>query len=106
MKNFNLKKTLGTIIVLLMVPLWAFSQNFIVKGTVKDASGEALLGVNISQVGTVNGTVSDVNGNFQISVSPNAKLQFSFVGYLGQVIAVGEKRTLHDSMVSWRSKIY
>jgi len=64
MKNFNFKKTLGTIIVLLMVPLWAFSQNFIVKGTVKDASGEALLGVNISQVGTANGTVSDVNGNF------------------------------------------
>ena len=95
MKCFNLKKVPGIIIALLMVPLWAFSQNFIVKGAVRDASGEALLGVNISQVGTANGTVSDVNGNFQLSVSPNAKLQFSFVGYVGQVIAVGEKRTLN-----------
>jgi len=32
---------------------------------------------------------------FMLSVSPNAKLQFSFVGYIGQVIAIGEKRTLN-----------
>ncbi|WP_321479101.1 TonB-dependent receptor [uncultured Bacteroides sp.] len=96
MKCINSKKTFGVLIIFMLVPLWAFSQNIIVKGNVKDAFGETFPGVNIIQVGTnSNGTISDLDGNFQISVPSNAKLRFSFVGYLDQIIAVEGQRNIN-----------
>lgn len=58
-------------------------QEVIVKGRVLDDGGVPLPGVNILEKGTINGTVTDVNGNFQMAVSSgDAVLVFSFVGYL------------------------
>ena len=59
-----------------------FSQAQKVSGTVRDAStGEELIGVSILEIGTTNGVVTDIDGNFSFSVQPGAKLQFSYVGY-------------------------
>lgn len=98
MKCFNLKKTLGLLVMFMMIPLWAVSQNITVKGSIKDASGETLPGVNVLQVGTTNGTISDFDGNYSIQVPSNAKLEFSFVGYTPQIINVGGKRAINVTM--------
>lgn len=53
-----------------------------VAGTVKDKNGEPLIGVSIMEKGTTNGTVTDLDGNYTLTVqSENAVLQFSYVGY-------------------------
>ncbi|NKI25041.1 TonB-dependent receptor [Arenibacter sp. 6A1] len=52
-----------------------------VTGTVVDDSGQALAGVNIVEKGTSNGTATDFDGNYQISVAQNATLIFSYIGY-------------------------
>lgn len=53
-----------------------------VTGTITSTSGEPLLGVNILEVGTSNGTVSDVDGKYSIDLTaPNASLQISYTGY-------------------------
>ena len=52
-----------------------------VSGTVSDASGNPIPGVNVVEKGTTNGTASDFDGNYSISVSSNSTLVFSYVGY-------------------------
>lgn len=79
---------------LMMIPIWVSAQNITVKGTVKDATGEGLPGVNVLQQGTTNGIITDIDGNFAINVPSNAKLEFSFIGYVKQVVAVNGQRTL------------
>ncbi len=67
-----------------------------VKGTVSDYDGTTLPGVNILEVGTQNGTVSDIDGNYQLEVSgPDAELNFSFVGYEAQKVKVGTQATIN-----------
>lgn len=57
-----------------------------VTGTVMDAKGEAVIGANIIEKGTTNGTVTDVNGGFSLTVENNGILQVSYIGYLTQEI--------------------
>ena len=64
------------------VPL-AGAQNLIVKGTVTTPDGEGAIGATVMEKGTKNGTVTDIDGNFSISVgSKNSTLIVSYVGYL------------------------
>lgn len=66
----------------------SFAQTHHVKGTVSDAMGPTF-GASILEKGTTNGTVSDIDGNFELNVkSPNAVLVFSFVGLQTQEIEV------------------
>ena len=69
-----------------------------VSGTVLDATGEPLIGVSVLEAGTNNGVVTDFNGDFSITVKQNAKLTFSYVGYLSQTIPAknGMKVTLEE----------
>ncbi len=73
---------------LLMVSSLAFAQSK-VSGTVKDANGEPLIGVSIQEVGTQNGAVTDVNGNYTLSVKPGAKLKISYIGFTPQTVKAG-----------------
>lgn len=52
-----------------------------VSGIVKDASGEPIIGANVMEKGISNGTITDMNGNFRLSVSADATLEISFIGY-------------------------
>ena len=56
-----------------------FAQN-VVTGSVKDDTGQFLPGVSVVVKGTTNGTVTDTDGKFSISVGKNVTLVFSFVG--------------------------
>ncbi|UBM57472.1 TonB-dependent receptor [Marinilongibacter aquaticus] len=66
-----------------------------IQGTVSDASGMQIPGVNVTQKGTTNGVVTDASGHYQISVSePKAMLVFSFVGYKTKEVQVGNNGQL------------
>lgn len=63
-----------------------------VSGKIADENGDPLPGANILEKGTTNGTTSDVNGNFSLSVmGGNSVLIFSFIGYTSQEVTVGNK---------------
>ncbi|OUO96883.1 hypothetical protein B5F38_12235 [Barnesiella sp. An22] len=63
-----------------------------VSGTVKDKNGEPLIGVSVVEKGTTNGMITDLDGNFGLSVSsPEAVLEFSYVGYNPVSVKVGDR---------------
>ena len=68
-----------------------------------DAIGDP--GANISIVGTTTGTVTDINGNFVLKVPDNAQLQISFIGYLSQVITVGNKTVFNIKLLEDTQKL-
>ncbi len=66
----------------------------VVKGTVIDDLGEPVLGATVMVVGTTNGTITDIDGNFSLNVKPGADLQVSFVGYETQVVKAKNGMTI------------
>jgi len=88
-------------VLLVFGTLVSFAQERVVTGKVTSADdGSGIPGVNILEKGTSNGTVSDSDGNFRISVGSNATLVFSFVGYQAQEVAVGSQSAVNVSMQS------
>lgn len=73
---------------LLLVGTLTFAQSK-VSGTVKDANGEPLIGVSVMEVGTNNGAVTDINGNYTLNVKPGAKLKLSYIGFTPQTVKAG-----------------
>jgi len=66
-----------------------------VTGTIQDNTGESLIGVNILEQGTTNGTISDIDGNFSITVADaNAVLEISYTGMENQLIPVGSNNVI------------
>ena len=61
-------------------------QKRTITGRITDNNGETVIGANIIEVGTTNGTVTDVDGNFSLSVEANANIRVSYIGYLSQTI--------------------
>ena len=66
-------------------------QQRTVSGTVKDSKGVAIAGANVMEKGTLNGAITDVNGNFKLNVPANATLVVSFIGFSTQEIPVGNQ---------------
>ena len=88
-------KKLLILFVSVMATVAMFAQSVAVSGTVIDAdSKEPLIGVSILEVGTTNGMITDLDGNFQINVAAGAALQLSYVGYETQEIKVGKMHNL------------
>lgn len=77
-------------VVLLFVSTMAFAQSK-VTGNVKDATGEPLVGVSVVEVGTNNGTVTDIDGNYTLYVKPGARLKISYVGFNSKEVKAGDK---------------
>jgi len=70
----------------------------IVTGIVTDTYGDPIIGANVMEKGTTNGTVTDIDGNFSIQVPSNTTLQISYIGYIIQSIGVGNKSHLQISL--------
>ena len=64
-----------------------------INGKIVDANGEPVIGANVIEKGTGNGTVSDIDGNFSLSVAAGATLSVSYIGYLEQEITIREGQT-------------
>lgn len=62
-----------------------------VTGTVVDAIGEPIIGASVLEMGTTNGTITDVDGNFTLQVPEGTKLEVSFLGYKSQQIVVARR---------------
>lgn len=74
-------------------------KSFIVKGQVMDTAGSPLPGVNVIEKGTSNGTISDMDGRFELTLKDgNALLSFSYIGFTSQEVSVSNKRTLQVKM--------
>lgn len=69
-------------------------QQKTITGKVTDSNGEPIIGANIIEVGTTNGTVTDIDGNFTLNVSDDAVLRISFIGYIEQNVNTAGKNTL------------
>lgn len=92
----KITKTIRLICLLFfLVPLGAFAQSVSVKGIVKDSKGEPLIGVNVIEVGSSVGTITDVNGTFSLKVSSAAKLKVSYLGFQTAILEVGGKANLN-----------
>ena len=63
-------------------------QTVVVKGTVLDSNGEPIIGANVMVDGGTTGTITDIDGNFQLSVPVGTKLRVSFIGYETKVVTV------------------
>lgn len=89
MKMKNIKNILLCTAATLLC-ITAYSQERIkVRGTVVDENGDPLIAAGVSQSGTDNGTVTDADGKYVISVPSDASLSFSYISYITQEVAVG-----------------
>ena len=87
----SIKKNLMLSMLMLLMPLSLLAQEIKVQGVVKDPTGETVIGATVMQKGTNNGAVTDVDGNFTLTVPSNATLTISYIGYATQEIAVNGK---------------
>lgn len=69
-------------------------QNIVkITGQVIDLQGEPIIGATVMEKGTANGIVTDLDGNFNLNVSPSNKLQISYVGFQTQELSIGSNRS-------------
>lgn len=95
MKKQIINYRIVTLIILIsFIPLLAMSQTVTIKGVIKDVSGEPVVGASITETGTSNGIIADLDGNFTLKVSPKATLTISFMGYRTQTVSVAGKTSL------------
>ena len=90
MKQVNLRiyRMILPLLMGLFLSVGVYAQNITVKGHVKDATGLEVIGANIVEKGnTSNGTITDLDGNFTLSVPKGATLTISFIGYQTQEVA-------------------
>lgn len=95
--NLNFKRTWLCMMAMLLFAVFpVFAQNTTVKGKVVDDTGEPIIGVNITVVGNKSlGAITNLDGNFTLSVPANATLDISFIGYKTQTIKLNGKTSLH-----------
>lgn len=70
-----------------------------IKGFVRDAQGEPIIGANVIEKGTTNGIITDMDGSFTLDVSPKATLSISYIGYNTQEIKVGNQTEIEVKML-------
>lgn len=84
MKRNFMFQVLLTLVVGLFLSVDAFAQQIAVKGIVKDATGEPVIGANVLVKGTTNGTITDFDGIFQLNANQGDIIVISFIGYQPQ----------------------
>ena len=94
MKSKGFERRLLLIMWGLFLSLSAFAQQISIKGHVVDAAGEPVIGASVVEESTTNGTITDIDGNFSLKVSPKSMLTVSFIGYATQTVPVNGKTSL------------
>ncbi len=92
-------KAIGSLLVLLLVTGFSWAQDRTITGKVMSSEDSSPLpGVNIIEKGTTNGTATDGDGNFKVTVKDKAVLVISFIGFTTQEIVVGAQSTINVSL--------
>lgn len=87
--NSNFKLRIVPLMLMLFVCLTASAQRISISGVVKEAAnGEPIIGANVMEVGTTNGTMTNIEGRFTLSVNPDAKIEIKFLGFQTQQLSV------------------
>ena len=97
-KRASWLKSVFVLTCLLLSTSVAMAQTKTVTGTVTDSFNEPLIGASILVKGTSTGAVTDMNGKYSISVTPNDVLVFSYVGYEKQEIKVGQQTVINVTL--------
>ena len=74
------------------------SKPHVVKGTVFDENGKPMAGVGVIIATTLQGVVTDMNGQYEIKATPEQSIEFSFLGYKSEVVQVGSRTTIDMQM--------
>ncbi len=99
MKITNLFRSISLLFLFFMLSLGAYAQTTSVKGVVRDGAGRTLIGVNVVELGSTNGTITDIDGNYVIKVPAQSKLQFSYLGYETKIVEIGGKTNINVVLV-------
>ena len=99
MKFKILKQSFGILLLLLMGSASVYAQKTI-TGKVISNENEPLIAVNVQVKNSSVGTVSDLDGSFEISASPNDTLVFSYIGFTSQEIRVGDQTVINVTLSS------
>ena len=94
-KGTRLRLLLLMLLGTMCLPALAQNNAHKVTGSVKDSTGAILPQVTVYEKGTRNGTLTTLEGNYTLSVKPNAVLVFTMVGFTTQEIAVGERNNIN-----------
>lgn len=70
------------------------AQKRSITGIVVDMTGEPIIGASIVEMGTTNGTVTDIDGKFSLSVASNGKIQITYVGYKSETLTIKNQTVL------------
>jgi len=92
MKAIIKKFAAMTMLALTSLTVWA--QSFTVSGVVIDATGEPVIGANVVQQGTQNGSMTDLDGKFSFDADQGSTIEVSFIGYISQTIKAGTNLTI------------
>ena len=95
MKRNKLLQVAMVMLPLLLMSFWTFGQVVKVHGGVTDESGEPLPGVNVVVKGTTQGSITDINGKYQIDADSKSTLVFSFIGYNSRDEVVGGRKEIN-----------
>ncbi|WP_301705493.1 TonB-dependent receptor [uncultured Parabacteroides sp.] len=87
-----------TLLLFVLCTTVVFAQQKPIKGTVVDATGEPLIGVNVSVKGTTIGTITDVDGKYSLEVPAKGTLVFSFIGYKTAEIPIGSQSVVDQTL--------
>ena len=89
----SLQKPLLSLFLLCSFPLGALAQS-LVKGTVKDVSGEPIIGATVKLQGAKAGVITDFDGNFSIQANNNATLVITYIGYTTETVKVSGRTNI------------
>ena len=86
---------------ILSVSVFCFSQNTTVKGVILDEENNPIIGANILEIDNAkNGTISDFDGKFEISINFNAYIEVSYVGFKSQTLKIKDDKDLKIILTS------
>ncbi|MDL2214595.1 TonB-dependent receptor [Dysgonomonas sp. OttesenSCG-928-M03] len=104
-KKLNFSRHLWLLILSIVAVFQINAQNTLhISGNVKDESAEPVIGATVTVVGTTNGSITDIDGNFTLSNVPsNGNIQISFLGYVTKTIAVNNQTRI-DVVLSENSE--
>jgi len=104
-RKLHFQKVLGSMIVALVL-LFAGSagaqETKTIKGMVRDVTGEPLIGASVIEKGTNNGVITDVDGNFTLTVPADATLSIAYMGYATREIHLAKRKKQGDLRVTLR----